>query len=1181
MLASAETVSPPASTTLYFDPLYDLPPLGRPCQASFKKHKNLPHPRNHRPALATRSSPSRDHYSIDTASNPKLKAEPSTSTLKDDSRSSKAPGPSLPPTPPAHSRTSSGSHSIQPSSPTYIGTPVQSGTNTSIRTIPGTPPHQRSPPTPDVTPPQPERRSRPFRPNLTDRIPSKANTDSRSESFKTARESPDPSEEDEKLMTSRRVLSSSRTSQSTVKRANDTRQRKASEVGLGLGLESDDSLTPRTKQEFFTFDGEWGSTSEVEQEWDDNYNRNVIVRKRRGQAKSGGRQEEVIEDVTITPTNATKALRSMPLSERTQAQPSPSPQEFTNRDKHATAPSTSESSVSTDVRRSSGMSSKSTVSTVVEALLVDVTPQRQKTLRHVRKQTALRDSGSDFSPSSSSASTSLRQVESTKRSRPPVSNDATRRVESFASNGTVNSISSRKARREVWKNGGIPVVVIPDRKASMKSTAGPPSLRSTSSHRSKRSNSLSSAPLSSHSKAKDLTPYFDKPSRRGRSMSESDGSIEPGSIVPEQLTMDYPPIVPLRKSSLSAPTSRNGSRAGSQAGSRASSLTAESLKAHNTFLEQDPKQQQQPPKITVERAPRTEHVSNRSDQRQLQPAPSVESHKDALPDHRPPVDQNEDPFGKRPTTHNTPFSQASVETNGTQSAADISEAMAVNIYPHQNKSVLMVHHMSKPADPVTAANALQWEESAQTGQTTATEKDPDNPKITASGPDGGPVTPPQLQLSMDDVDSPLRNPRAPPEPPAIKFIPATPSGLTPTGEEEKMLGNYFEEIQRRPSLMRRAFSLRKSSENVPARPGFLARTLSLTRAIRRETAENPALGKREDNSVGHQRRRADAPPPDESKLHPFWRPASEYDGTDEDEDDDWVRDVRDVPDEVDQIYRYPPIDNRPPAGRRRSLSERMKRTFAILPIDSEEHYTTAPERDPERRTIKRTPSGNLRVMKYRDSYSSLRWSLSPSHSPSRPTSSHHHHHHHDNNDDDDPHRPSTAPDRNNSNRRVWGVTTTTTEKRFDAQGRRLFPGWQDKLAALDQYRPANLQRRLSEHRRLKRTRELRQKISGPREVRDGVGEVVKRNSYKGPSYQTPSMSMVGGDAGSAPERYEEGGGVGGGDRREAVGDQSRYRDRAIEYHQQQQQQQQRLQRQHRLQGVELDEGRHHREGVQI
>ncbi|KAI1761631.1 hypothetical protein GGR53DRAFT_522240 [Hypoxylon sp. FL1150] len=1068
MLASAETVSAPP-TILYFDPLHDDPTLDPAGQRAFKKHKVLPHPRNRnrlsRGALPDTTPHLESHVKTESESstppNPNL----------DDSPTIKAPGPAFPPTPPAHSRTSSGSQSIRPSTPNRNGSPVRSATNNSASTTPRTPPQQTSPPTPDVTPPQTERRSRPPRPVLSERFPSKATGDSRSESFTTAPENLDSSEEDDKLSTPRPPLSSSNTSHSVGRRAIDARLRKVPDVGLGLGFESDDNLTPRTRREFSAFDGEWGSSSDVGQEWDNKYERNVRVEKRRVQPKTNGQKVEVVEDVTITPTNATKALRSMPPPERVHTQPSPPPESIT-RDKRSTAPSTSGSSVSADVRRFSGMSSKSTVSTVVEAILVGTPPQtqRQKTLRHVRKQTALRDSSSEISPSSSSANTSLRQVESAKRARPPMRViDGTVRSESLASTGTANSIASRKARREVWKSGGIPVVVIPDRRASMKIT-GPPSLRSTSSHHSRRSNSLNSVPpLSNLSKVKDLTPYFDKPSRRGRSMSESDGSVPV-----EELTMDYPPIVPIRKSSLSAPTSRNGSRAGSRAGS----LTAESLNAHNTMLEQESKRQQhnQPPQVTVERAPSVENTTRLPDQRQLQPATSVESHRDVAPDHRPLVDNNGDPFfGKRLTAHNTPFSQASVETNGTHSAADISEAMAVNIYPHQNKSVLMVHHMSKPVDPVAAANALRGDEPTQMSEATEPEKTPDNPRITACGPDGIPVTPPQPQFSMDDVDSPLRNPRAPPEPPAIKFIPATPSGLTPAAEKEKMLGNYFEETRKRPSLVRRAFSLRKSREDV--RPtGFLQRTLSLTKGMRRDTAENPGLDR--NMSVNpSQYPTIEDPPPDESKLHPFWRPAFE-DDIFEDEDYDYDRDYDDyhMRPEVSGVYEYPPEDHRPRL-RRRSLSERIRHTFSILPIDDENHYTTPGPQSPERRTVKRTPSGRLRVMKYRDSYSSLDWSSCRS---SR--------------DYDAEGRPTTAPDQ--PNRRTWGI-----EKRVDTRGRRLFPGWQDKL---EQYRPQNLQRRLSEHRRQKRSEALRQKISGPREVRDGVGEVIKRNSYKGPSYQTAS-----------------------------------------------------------------------------
>ncbi|KAI1156966.1 hypothetical protein F4825DRAFT_141469 [Nemania diffusa] len=1050
--APATTTKTTTTSSLYFDPPYEHQTLSKPSPRSFKKHKVLPRPRADKsaPTATSITLPSAGDFWNDNITTSSLKIVPVTPPrITQDFSDPRVIGPDLPPTPPAHSRTSSGNHPILTSSPPPVENSAPSAVAVgSVTPVPGTPTLQKSPPTPDVTPPQVGRRPKAFRPALSDRLPSKATVDSRTESFKTARES--PSFSDEEKSTPRPIVPAAGTSRNVAGRRFEPKSGKLQDVGLGLGVELDDDLTPRIKQEFFTFDGEWASNSEVEQEWDDNLSRNVIVRKRRGHPRTNGRAE-VIEDATVTPTNATKALRSISLHENIHVIPSPQqfPLEFASKGKIRWTASTSESSISTDLRRSSGMSSKSTVSTVIEAILVDVPPQRLKTLRHVRKHTALRDSSSELSPPSST-STSVRQVEDTRQARVP-RKPAASRTDSMASTGTTNSMASRKARREIWKNGGVPVVVIPGRKESLKSkSSGPPSLRSANSHRSKRSNSIGSVSRPNFSAAKEHSASSDRLPRRGRSMS-----VTYESFPTDQLTMDYPPIVPRRRSSLSAPTSRNTSRAGSRAGS----LTAESLKAHNALIEQD---MIQPPQATVEHAPSTENTSNRLDQKQLCPAPFVESHKNETPNQKSLVDYNGDPFfGKRLTAYNTPFSQASVETNGTHSVADIAEAMAVNIYPHQNKSVLMIHHMSKP---VNIANDSQLKSPAGTQPSAVAGKISGNPKITANGPDGGPVTPPQPQLSMDDVDSPLRNPRAPPEPPAIKFIPATPSGLTPAAEKDKMLGNFFEDSQKRPSLVRRAFSLRKPSDNaIPRKSGFLARTLSLSKSIRRDTAENPDLEKNK-NAISRQYPTADHPPTDASRLHPFWRPLDQ-----DNEADDFVYDESEDPYGADH---YSPFDDHSPPLRR-SLSERMKRTFAILPIEDADHYIATDRRSPERRTIKRTPSGNLRVMPHRLSLGSVRWSGL---------------HLREGGDE----RPSTAPE--DSNRRLWGA-----EKKVDDRGRRIFPGWQDKL---EQYKPQNLQRRLSEHRRQKRTDALRQKISGPREVRDGVGDVIKRKSYSGPSYQS-------------------------------------------------------------------------------
>ncbi|KAK5628923.1 hypothetical protein RRF57_004638 [Xylaria bambusicola] len=1052
MLAAPETVARPAATTsLYFDPPYEHQPLPRPSQRSFKKHKVLPRPRANTsgPFVASRS-PSTSHGHSNGYITTSNFGESVSLRATQDYFDPRAIGPNLPPTPPAHSRTSSGSQPILISTPPPTENPAPNQVAAgSVTPIPGTSNLQRSPPTPDVTPPQVGRRPKAFRPNLSDRLPSKATVDSRTESFKTARESPTSS--DEETTTPRPCMPSARTWQNAERRRVEPKSRNQHDAGLGLRLYVDDDLTPRTRQEFFAFDGEWASNSDVEQEWDDNLSRNVTVRKRRVNPREDKRTE-VIEDVMVTPTNATRALRSVSLHERVQTAPSPQyfPSEFGSKSRSHWTASTSGSSSSTDFRRSSGMSSKSTVSTVVEAILVDVPTRKQKTLRHVRKQTTLRDSSSELSPPSST-STSVRQMEASRRPRifgkTPVP-----RTDSMASTGTVNSVASRKVRREVWQSGGIPVVVIPDRKDSLKSKASrPPSLRPTNSYRSKRSHSV---PRSNFSGQKEQTVCSDNSRRRGRSMS-----VTYGSFPNDQLTMDYPPIVPRRTTSLSAPTSRNTSRAGSRAGS----LTAESLKAHNALIDQEGIQSRQ---FTVERAPHTENTSSRSEQKQLYPAPSAESHKNETPNQKSLVDHNGDPFfGKRLTAYNTPFSQASVETNGTHSVADIAEALAVNIYPHQNKSVLMIHHMSKS---LSSANDKQPETSPVSEP--EADKITGNPEIATTGPCDGPVTPPQPQFSMDGVDSPLRNPRAPPEPPAIKFIPATPSGLTPATEQEKMLGNYFEETQRRPSLVRRALSLRKPSDHpIPRRPSLLSRTLSLSKTVRKDTGGNLGLEKTQKITV-RQYPTADDPPPDESKLHPFWRPSDDY----YDDADDFVYDV---PEGSHADARYSSFDNgRSPL--RRSLSERVRRTFAILPINDDDHDIITDRRSPERRIIKRTPSGSLRVMPHRGSLSSVRWSGLYAR--------------------EDDERPSTAP--GTFNKRLWGL-----EKRVDDRGRRLFPSWQDKL---EQYKPQNLQRRLSEHRRQKRTEALRQKISGPREVRDGVGEVIKRRSYNGPSYQSSSQTSA-------------------------------------------------------------------------
>ncbi|KAH6709747.1 hypothetical protein EV126DRAFT_2072 [Verticillium dahliae] len=1036
MTAAANLIFSPTMTSR--PPNHDTTEEELSRRRNFKKHKVLPHPSRQRENAGKtvndqRSSQARRTLSSsDAQSRKKTSQSPNSPTLKHQSRRIRS-GPVMPPTPPAHSRTSSSSHSIQLHSPTDPATPSQSLEKASTHLErPTTPQNQQSPPTPDVTPPQPATRPKALRPVFGDRSISKPTTsESRTESFRTAREEPYSSEDDCKS-TVRPSLPSPRTSQTTVRQISQHKVKKASQLGgIGLGLDfdpkTDDSLTPRTKGEFIKFDAGWESPNEVEKEWDDNLGRHVMVRKTRKTPETphtprlSEHGNEVFDDDLISPSNATKALRAVPLHDRMTTHPvaKHSPERKLARSK----PAASESSSAPDHRRFSGMSAKSSVSTVVEAILVDTPspPQRQQTLRHMRKRGTLRDSLSDQLPGSSAPSSAIRLEET--RQQPPASRPPDSRRESHTSATTHNSMSSNKARREVWKNGGIPVVVVPDRRSSNRSSRTP-SLRSTSSHRTRRSLSVNSVQRVNAAKSHDLTPLFDRPSRRRWTMSESDGS--------DQRTIDYPPAIPARSSSLSAPTSRNTSRAGS--------MTAESLRAHNAVQQ----------RLTPE---------DRMVSTDLKSTPSFflaqEDYMHARPNvHRPDAESYS---GKRLSHQNTPFSVASLDTNGSfGTAAEVSEALAVSIYPHQNSSLLMVHHAVKPNDDGDVFQdraAIENNDLAPEMPGAA----PARPKIVTTSPGGSvPVTPPQTQLALEQVDSPLKNPRAPPVPPtlpAIQFIPATPSGLTPFHERQEMRGNYFEAMEedekppkRSMSLVRRALlQHRRTSEAYPpktARPGFLTRTLSLSRSNRRDASTEPLARDSPYPNI-------DDPPADGSKLHPFWRPAYA-----DDEGDNYVRDID------DEEYYYEANRKRP--GPQRSLSARMKRTFAILPQRDQHGYRSWSGEDGlDRRIIRRTPSGNLRVVRRRKSAESI-----PRQSD----------------------RPYTS-DGTSSSRFLWpargrprGETPSTPRRRFSVSH------------TIEEIQ--GLPRRLSERRRERRTHELRQKISGPREVRDGVGEVVRSGSQR-------------------------------------------------------------------------------------
>ncbi|KAG6037776.1 hypothetical protein E4U41_004731 [Claviceps citrina] len=1043
----------------------------------FRSHKILPHPRNDqtvdfdRPAPAISDIATGTTASVSRASPPFQTSSPR--TLKHQSRRIGT-GPDPPPTPPSYSRVSSGSHSAQPPSPISHDAGIQTR-QASSRRPPATPPDHRSPPTPDVTPPQPANRPHALRSLVPDR------GCSRNAPSKTAREEPISFENEAATPTENPNMAFSTPSQTTSlsfpimnTMTGQTVQPQALDFALDrLTVQSEDMYDPCNRDELVHYHGECGPLLQVETEWNVDLDRLVSAGSRKPRSVTPttpqlhGAKHEVLDDRRVTPKTAIQAVRSMSPKAVGSVKSSlkSSPQSAPRRRRTGlVAPRPEALSSTTESRRSSGLSSHSMTvpSTVIEAVLIyNCSPSRQRTLRHVRKRRELREP-SPHGRESSAIERDLPPFEKLPSSN--LRSEHARQHVSYASATPSSSAASAKARREVWKAGGIPVVVIPDRSSSQKPNSRPPSLRSSSSRHS-RTRSVGSSPSNRSPPPYNAELSFDRRSRWDRSTSVSDRS--------DQRTMDFPPTIPPRSSSLSAPTSRTSSRTGS--------LTLETMKAFDEIYRQNRKPIEvetasaaamvttatttaAAPKLTTNPDTHTRPQSKAAVPAAQSAASSIISN---LLSQTPRsdrgfwhdssnADRHDDEVPAIKYSPRTPsFSVISMETNWT--APEVSEALAVRMYPHQNSSVLRINHSAKPQDMNHAANkGLEPSDSHEA------------PKFTTTSPEGV-VTTPEERKSRQEVDSPLRNPRSPPEPPvcppAINLIPATPSGLTPAEERQVQLGNFFEITAetpaRRPSFVRRALSGRRHSISYPPapmkQPGFLARTFSLSRDHRKSVHLDKLKSFKADmeHNYGH---RGDEPA-EHDKLHPHWRPQ----GEDEGGDCDCSSCRREMEDE-EEICRYPLVDNRP-RPLKRSLSARVKDTFTILPAQRDYPYGMDDVYGPERRTIRRTPSGNLKVMRRRSSDYSLRREMM---------------------------RPQEERQRlsqGNVRKGFWRGYSLP-RRRSSARLRR-----SSSLGSRPERLPS-LTRRWNEKRREKRTQELRQVISGPKEVRDGVGELIQLSNMK-------------------------------------------------------------------------------------
>lgn len=446
-----------------------------------------------------------------------------------------------------------------------------------------------------------------------------------------------------------------------------------------------------------------------------------------------------------------------------------------------------------DNRRFSGISTTSTV----EAYVIEQhsLPRRKTTLRHVSKHQSLRSVSSPLPASNrdsmNSASDSPHRLVH-KKAR--LSNQNRWSFGSEVSRSYSLASSAVLPKTEV-----IRVAVIPERSSSLSSSA----------HNSQRQSVSNSSGRSQFRKTSDNPPSswqhkraFSESSDRGREQYQA-------------------PLIPPRSSSLSAPTSRSTSRA--------NSITSDHLHVRRQQAEKDLRK-------TLDRMESERLVHSLRDWEPVDETPRSERGAENRRFHRssgsakPPLatlpgsllgvpagegDASSNPLGlvmpgtkewaalRPPSIFDTPFSQPSFQSG----SPEINEARAINYFAHNNYSLQLIEPF-----PVAESKAVQEVQ--------------------------------KQNLPEIEVESPLRNPRQPPEPPHFKLIPPTPADE----EVKKQLGTDRADSLKRPGGSRR-------------------RSESLMSSISRNLSLKNARNRKADQDL-------------DGSLHPFWRPRAFWDDID-------------------------------------------------------------------------------------------------------------------------------------------------------------------------------------------------------------------------------------------------------------------------------------------------------------
>ncbi|KAH0551439.1 hypothetical protein GP486_007346 [Trichoglossum hirsutum] len=717
-----------------------------------------------------------------------------------------------------------------------------------------TPRNQRSPPTPDITPPR-----EPLKPLAFDQHQSRRVPSSRTESFSTAREQQPLSDEE----TGRQPFYSANLTRNNS--ANASRSASARGFGLGLDFESDGegaaALSRSVKQPFLNFDGGWDNTEgSPGMDWNDEMMKNITVRK-------SGDELSRSKALQLGYTDDPLGSGSDGLEQRKQTDQSWDEKNNGGTDDFAEStpwPTRSHAgSPDADDRR------LSSTSMIVEAMVVDTAPQRTRTLRHTSKNSHLRSSLPDRGRS--------------------VSNPEGQ----YLLQGRGNSRSLGKPRRAVSDASAsigfdgrpqqevIPVVVIPERRSSL----------SASTSKSARTSSLTSVSVQTRALPNTGGAFDTTLPRRRRTLSDS---IPLTSGSDKGRGRDSYPVIPQRRSSLSAPTSRNVSRT--------TSLTSEGIKFPGDSLDTDG------PSDVQAQLGRSLHAYMTNQNSQY-------------------ADDTGIPQLKRLVSpRHSQFSE-------TSKSPEVIEATAVSIFPHNNESILVVQQNSR-----NTSGGLSFSASA-----------------------AAPETPPMKHQETLSVESPLKNPRKPPKPPAFKIIPPTPMVMTPAEEYNRQLPSA-----KRPSTaggrlfggplshVKRALSGRRNAGEplqptapalapAPAPALALAPAPALAPALAPAPAPAPApkgvdgSTQTEGGSPGFRRPSLSDASRRDSKLHPFWKPRGFWDDLEDDDDYQHLE---------EHSARW---DSAPVSTHEKSGTE--KRTSSYLAKDADNLHHISPRRSSESLTV--------------------------------------------------------------------------------------------------------------------------------------------------------------------------------------------------------------------------------------